>query len=388
MRPRVEPSRAAPSTFPASARSWNGSPAAPPSATSSSGSSRLRRGAGARHVVLDPAAGPRAALRPLRCGPEPSRRVQPRHRRRADRPHRRLLRHRRLSRRAGRRRGHRDPSVLDGLQHLALPHGLRACWSSPIFSTTREVLGTFAMYYREPRAPLPREITWVDAATHLAAIAIGHEAAAQAQRRLLHALGERVKELTLLHRTAALLQADRPLDEALLAELVAPIPRGWQYPEVCEARVACGAIEARTPGWRETPWLQSVSFKAAGLAGTIEVAYLVKNRRPPRDRSWPRSARSCNPSPICSAPTSRASTRRPSSGRPSASSRRHAGQRHRARLQQRARRRRRQRRAGLAGATCRSSRPQAPAPHRAGHEPRRRPRAADPGLQPAAGLQA
>jgi len=65
-------------------------------------------------------------------------------------------------------------------RHLALPHGLRACWSSPIFSTTREVLGTFAMYYREPRGPRPREIAWVDAATHLAAIAIGHEAAAQA----------------------------------------------------------------------------------------------------------------------------------------------------------------------------------------------------------------
>jgi signal transduction histidine kinase/ActR/RegA family two-component response regulator len=159
-------------------------------------------------------------------------------------------------------------------RHLALPHGLRACWSSPIFSTKHEVLGTFAMYYREPRGPRPREIAWVDAATHLAAIAIGHEAAAQTQRRLVHDLGERVKELTLLHRTASLLQADRPHDETFLAELVAPIPQAWQYPEVCEARIACGGVEARTPGWRRTPWTQSVSFKAGGLDGVIEVAYL------------------------------------------------------------------------------------------------------------------
>jgi PAS domain S-box-containing protein len=68
-------------------------------------------------------------------------------------------------------------------KQAALPHGLRACWSSPIFSTTREVLGTFAMYYAEPRGPTPQEIAWVDAATHLAAVAIGHEAAAQALRR-------------------------------------------------------------------------------------------------------------------------------------------------------------------------------------------------------------
>ncbi len=59
---------------------------------------------------------------------------------------------------------------------LALPLGLHACWSTPIFSPTRKVLGTFAMYYAEPREPLPHEVEWVDAATHLAAIAICREA--------------------------------------------------------------------------------------------------------------------------------------------------------------------------------------------------------------------
>ena len=67
-----------------------------------------------------------------------------------------------------------------GFKDLALRHGLRACWSSPIFSPSREVLGTFAMYYREPRGPLPEEIAWVDAATHLAAVALCRDAADQA----------------------------------------------------------------------------------------------------------------------------------------------------------------------------------------------------------------
>jgi c-di-GMP-related signal transduction protein len=31
-------------------------------------------------------------------------------------------------------------------RHLALPHGLRACWSQPIFSSDHRVLGPFAMY--------------------------------------------------------------------------------------------------------------------------------------------------------------------------------------------------------------------------------------------------
>jgi GAF domain-containing protein len=36
---------------------------------------------------------------------------------------------------------------------LALAHGLRACWSTPILGHDRVVLGTLALYYREPRAP-------------------------------------------------------------------------------------------------------------------------------------------------------------------------------------------------------------------------------------------
>ena len=53
-----------------------------------------------------------------------------------------------------------------------LPHGLRACWSTPIFDASRRVLGTFAMYYRQPRLPLPEHQRLIDAATHTAAIAI------------------------------------------------------------------------------------------------------------------------------------------------------------------------------------------------------------------------
>src|SRR5437667_4641540 len=42
-----------------------------------------------------------------------------------------------------------DP-LWDQYRHLAIDHGLRACWSTPIFSTTRHVMGTFALYSRQP----------------------------------------------------------------------------------------------------------------------------------------------------------------------------------------------------------------------------------------------
>jgi PAS domain S-box-containing protein len=66
-----------------------------------------------------------------------------------------------------------DPLWAD-YRAVALPLGLRACWSTPIFGHDREVLGTFAVYYREPRLPDPAHARAVAVATHTAAIAIQH----------------------------------------------------------------------------------------------------------------------------------------------------------------------------------------------------------------------
>ncbi len=55
---------------------------------------------------------------------------------------------------------------------LALQHGLRACWSTPINSQDGAALGTFAIYYREPRIPDAQHLKLIAHATHLAALAI------------------------------------------------------------------------------------------------------------------------------------------------------------------------------------------------------------------------
>ena len=45
-----------------------------------------------------------------------------------------------------------DPLWAD-YRAAALSHSLRACWSTPIFSSEGKVNATFAMYYRKPRSP-------------------------------------------------------------------------------------------------------------------------------------------------------------------------------------------------------------------------------------------
>jgi PAS domain S-box-containing protein len=84
-------------------------------------------------------------------------------------------------------------------RELPLLHGLRACWSSPIFSRSQEVLGTFAVYYREPRGPTDEEGQWVAAATHLAAIAISHDRSQQA----LTASERRARQLARLYAVSS-----------------------------------------------------------------------------------------------------------------------------------------------------------------------------------------
>jgi signal transduction histidine kinase len=55
---------------------------------------------------------------------------------------------------------------------LAKTYNLAACWSTPILSKEADVLGTFAMYYPEPRSPTPWDKELIDKAIHLASIAI------------------------------------------------------------------------------------------------------------------------------------------------------------------------------------------------------------------------
>ncbi|GAB3786176.1 EAL domain-containing protein [Dyella agri] len=60
-------------------------------------------------------------------------------------------------------------------RELALAHGLRACWSTPVLGSHDEVLGTFAVYYRAPRAPRPEELASIDRMLPIAGIAIESE---------------------------------------------------------------------------------------------------------------------------------------------------------------------------------------------------------------------
>ncbi|MGE5563014.1 MAG: ATP-binding protein [Bacillota bacterium] len=103
-----------------------------------------------------------------------------------------------------------DPLWAD-FKDLALAHDLRACWSIPILSGTGAVLGTFAMYHRQPRQPVEEDLALVSLITNTAAMVIERKRAEAALRELNETLEARVVEEISERRAAeiALQQAQK-----------------------------------------------------------------------------------------------------------------------------------------------------------------------------------
>jgi PAS domain S-box-containing protein len=79
-----------------------------------------------------------------------------------------------------------DP-LWDDYRGLALEHGLGACCSTPVIGTNGRVLGTVAMYYREPHEPSVHDLELARSATHLVGIVIERHQIDQQLRRSLAA---------------------------------------------------------------------------------------------------------------------------------------------------------------------------------------------------------
>ncbi|HQR24786.1 MAG TPA: diguanylate cyclase, partial [Steroidobacteraceae bacterium] len=74
-------------------------------------------------------------------------------------------------------------ALWEHLRPSALAAGMRACWSTPIRSSDGRMLGTVALYFRQPRSPLRRDFDLMSRLTALAGIAIERRRAEEALRR-------------------------------------------------------------------------------------------------------------------------------------------------------------------------------------------------------------
>jgi PAS domain S-box-containing protein len=163
----------------------------------------------------------------------------------------------------------------------ALKHGLRASWSNPVFSSKGKFLGTFCMYYRQPRSPSSQDLEQIELATHLVRIAIERDRAADALRASEQLARGQVEALTY----SLDVLATAPAPDKFLGQMLSTIGRLlgaqsvilWLLSEATESLVLRAAAQganfaAADPEhpfvkdpllWREDKVLQETVFTGA-----------------------------------------------------------------------------------------------------------------------------
>ena len=129
---------------------------------------------------------------------------------------------------------------------VAEAYGFRACWSTPILAHSGKALGSFAMYYREPRSPTPAETRALEMATHLAGIAIERKMAREERERLRQAQADlaHINRVTTMGELTASLahEIKQPITAAGINARTCLRWLGSDDPDVSEAREAASRL--------------------------------------------------------------------------------------------------------------------------------------------------
>lgn len=145
-----------------------------------------------------------------------------------------------------------DPLWAD-FRDLALRNDLRSCWSLPIRSTQGQVLGTFAMYHREPRTPSGADLEIVDFVVRTAGLVIERSRAeavlrsSEARLRFLGQLEERLFRCAdareAMSSAAELLGRHLDATRCAYADVDVDVDRFWIRSDYTEAGFASSAGE-------------------------------------------------------------------------------------------------------------------------------------------------
>ncbi|KPL07766.1 pyruvate phosphate dikinase [bacterium SM23_57] len=92
--------------------------------------------------------------------------------------------------------------------------------------------------------------------------------------QLVHELKERAKELNCLYEVQALLNNPEISLDEVLNGIIKAIPPGWQYPEICQAKIRHDGVVYHSDKFIETPWVQQADIVVQdNIMGEISVYY-------------------------------------------------------------------------------------------------------------------
>src|SRR5438309_1965059 len=164
-----------------------------------------------------------------------------------------------------------DP-LWESYREVAKPYGFRSCWSTPILAHSGEALGSFAMYYREPRSPSPAETRALEMATHLAGIAIERKLAREERERLRQARAD------LAHVTRMTTMGE--LTASLAHEIKQPISAAVTDAKTCLRWLRRDDPDVAEAGEAASRLIKDVTRAADIISG---INLMFKKGAPPRE---------------------------------------------------------------------------------------------------------
>jgi pyruvate,water dikinase len=91
---------------------------------------------------------------------------------------------------------------------------------------------------------------------------------------LVHIFREREKELECLYNIEELLVEPDAPHETVFRRIIETIPSGWQYPDICYARITIGRESYSVPEFTESPWVMTSDiFVEDAKEGEISIFY-------------------------------------------------------------------------------------------------------------------
>lgn len=163
-------------------------------------------------------------------------------------------------------------------RELTSKAGLGACWSEPVRSASGRVLGTFAVYHREPHQPDEDEIRLVEQAANLAEIALGRSRADQAlkdsEKQLSDILENVPAYIYMKDAQGRYLFANRPLRERFAAPMEEIV--GYEDGKFFDAGTAAAMREDDLRVLQQGETLQYEETNLNLLTGVTDVFLTVK----------------------------------------------------------------------------------------------------------------
>lgn len=158
----------------------------------------------------------------------------------------------------------------------ATRYGIAASIVLPLKFNNSHVTGTLNIYSKDTEAFGEEEVRILERVANNISLAVHHIRNRKDKDLAQFLLNERVKELTVISMVNRLLQNESLSVDSLLQRIVEIIPKGWQFPEICQAQIVHGGKTYRSVNYKEpVVAISSAVHSIQDEHAILEVGYSV-----------------------------------------------------------------------------------------------------------------